>query len=318
MEEFEMKQVADFAERVLTNVSRVIVGKDEVIRKMLAAFLSSAHVLINDVPGVGKTMLARSFAISLGLNFGRVQCTPDLTPSDITGFNVLDPRTGQFSFKKGVLFTDVLLVDEINRATPRTQSALLQAMAEKQVSIDGLTYQLSEHFFVIATQNPVEFEGTFPLPEAQLDRFAVCLSLGYLGKDQEIELLRRLERSHPIESLEPVCQPGELARMKELVKDVYVDESIVDYVVRIVMRTRSHPDVALGASPRGSIALVHLSRALAAINGRNFVLPDDAKQIALDVLAHRLILKPEARLMRKTKQDIVEEILKSEEAPIRG
>ncbi|HBT39368.1 MAG: MoxR family ATPase [Pseudothermotoga sp.] len=313
-----MKQVADFAERVLTNVSRVIVGKDEVIRKMLAAFLSSAHVLINDVPGVGKTMLARSFAISLGLNFGRVQCTPDLTPSDITGFNVLDPRTGQFSFKKGVLFTDVLLVDEINRATPRTQSALLQAMAEKQVSIDGLTYQLSEHFFVIATQNPVEFEGTFPLPEAQLDRFAVCLSLGYLGKDQEIELLRRLERSHPIESLEPVCQPGELARMKELVKDVYVDESIVDYVVRIVMRTRSHPDVALGASPRGSIALVHLSRALAAINGRNFVLPDDAKQIALDVLAHRLILKPEARLMRKTKQDIVEEILKSEEAPIRG
>ncbi|WP_448536307.1 AAA family ATPase [Pseudothermotoga sp.] len=313
-----MKQIADFAERVLKNVSRVIVGKDEVIKKILAAFLSSAHVLINDVPGVGKTMLARSFAISLGLNFNRVQCTPDLTPSDITGFNVLDPRTGQFSFKKGVLFTDVLLVDEINRATPRTQSALLQAMAEKQVSIDGVTHQLSEHFFVIATQNPVEFEGTFPLPEAQLDRFAICLSLGYLEKEQEMELLKRLQKAHPIESLEPVCEAGELARMKELVKDVYVDESVMDYAVRIVARTRSHPDVALGASPRGSIALVHLSRALAAMSERNFVLPDDVKSIALDVLAHRLILKPEARLMRKTKQDIVGEILNSEEAPIRG
>ena len=313
-----MKQVADFAERVLKNVSRVIVGKDEVIKKILAAFLSSAHVLINDVPGVGKTMLARSFAISLGLNFSRVQCTPDLTPSDITGFNVLDPRTGQFSFKKGVLFTDVLLVDEINRATPRTQSALLQAMAEKQVSIDGVTYQLSEHFFVIATQNPVEFEGTFPLPEAQLDRFAICLSLGYLEKEQEMELLKRLQKAHPIESLEPVCEAGELSRMKELVKEVYVDDSVMDYAVRIVARTRSHPDVALGSSPRGSIALVHLSRALAAMSERNFVLPDDVKSIALDVLAHRLILKPEARLMRKTKQEIVEEILNSEEAPIRG
>lgn len=313
-----MKQVADFAERVLKNVSRVIVGKDEVIKKMLAAFLSSAHVLINDVPGVGKTMLARSFAISLGLNFNRVQCTPDLTPSDITGFNVLDPRTGQFSFKKGVLFADVLLVDEINRATPRTQSALLQAMAEKQVSIDGMTYQLSEHFFVIATQNPVEFEGTFPLPEAQLDRFAICLSLGYLEKGQEIQLLKRLQKTHPIESLEPVCEPDELSRMKEFVKEVYVDDSVMDYAVRIVARTRSHPDVALGASPRGTIALVHLSRALAAMSGRNFVLPDDVKSIALDVLAHRLILKPEARLMRKSKKEIVEEILNSEEAPIRG
>jgi MoxR-like ATPase len=313
-----MKQVADFAERVLKNVSRVIVGKDEVIKKMLAAFLSSAHVLINDVPGVGKTMLARSFAISLGLNFNRVQCTPDLTPSDITGFNVLDPRTGQFSFKKGVLFADVLLVDEINRATPRTQSALLQAMAEKQVSIDGMTYQLSEHFFVIATQNPVEFEGTFPLPEAQLDRFAICLSLGSLEKGQEIQLLKRLQKAHPIESLEPVCEPDELSRMKEFVKEVYVDDSVMDYAVRIVARTRSHPDVALGASPRGTIALVHLSRALAAMSERNFVLPDDVKSIALDVLAHRLILKPEARLMRKSKKEIVEEILNSEEAPIRG
>jgi len=313
-----MKQVADYAERVLKNVSRVIVGKDEVIKQMLAALLSSAHVLINDVPGVGKTMLARSFAISLGLNFNRVQCTPDLTPSDITGFNVLDPRTGQFSFKKGVLFADVLLVDEINRATPRTQSALLQAMAEKQVSIDGMTYQLSEHFFVIATQNPVEFEGTFPLPEAQLDRFAICLSLGYLEKEQEMQLLKRLQKTHPIESLEPVCEPDELSRMKEFVKEVYVDDSVMDYAVRIVARTRSHPDVALGASPRGTIALVHLSRALAAMSERNFVLPDDVKSIALDVLAHRLILKPEARLMRKSKKEIVEEILNSEEAPIRG
>ncbi|KAF2958421.1 magnesium chelatase [Thermotoga sp. Ku-13t] len=313
-----MNQVASFAERVLRNVSRVIVGKDDIIKKMLAAFLSSTHVLINDVPGVGKTMLAKSFAITLGLNFARIQCTPDLTPSDVTGFNVLDPRTAQFSFKKGPIFTDILLVDEINRATPRTQSALLQAMAEKQVSLDGVTYQLSEHFFVVATQNPVEFEGTFPLPEAQLDRFAICVSLGYVTKEQEIELLKRLQRSHPIESLEPVCDPKELSIMKELVKDVYVDDSIMDYVVRIVMRTRSHPDVALGASPRASIALVHLSRALAAIEGRDFVLPDDVKSIAIDVLAHRLILKPEARLMRKTKFDIIQEILNTEEAPIKA
>lgn len=313
-----MNQVASFAERVLRNVSRVIVGKDDIIKKMLATFLSSAHVLINDVPGVGKTMLAKSFAITLGLNFTRIQCTPDLTPSDVTGFNVLDPRTAQFSFKKGPIFTDILLVDEINRATPRTQSALLQAMAEKQVSLDGVTYQLSEHFFVVATQNPVEFEGTFPLPEAQLDRFAICVSLGYVTKEQEIELLKRLQRSHPIESLEPVCDPKELSIMKELVKDVYVDDSIMDYVVRIVMRTRNHPDVALGASPRASIALVHLSRALAAMEGRDFVLPDDVKSIAIDVLAHRLILKPEARLMRKTKFDIIQEILNSEEAPIKA
>ncbi|MBC7122660.1 MAG: MoxR family ATPase, partial [Pseudothermotoga sp.] len=228
------------------------------------------------------------------------------------------PRTAQFSFKKGPIFTDILLVDEINRATPRTQSALLQAMAEKQVSLDGVTYQLSEHFFVVATQNPVEFEGTFPLPEAQLDRFAICVSLGYVTKEQEIELLKRLQRSHPIESLEPVCDPKELSIMKELVKDVYVDDSIMDYVVRIVMRTRNHPDVALGASPRASIALVHLSRALAAMEGRDFVLPDDVKSIAIDVLAHRLILKPEARLMRKTKFDIIQEILNSEEAPIKA
>lgn len=312
-----MNQVASFAERVLKNVSRVIVDKDEIIKKMLATFLSSAHVLINDVPGVGKTMLAKSFAITLGLNFTRIQCTPDQTPSDVTGFNVLDPRTAQFSFKKGPIFTDILLVDEINRATPRTQSALLQAMAEKQVSLDGVTYQLSEHFLVVATQNPVEFEGTFPLPEAQLDRFAICVSLGYVTKEQEIELLKRLQRSHPIESLEPVCDPKELSTMKELVKDVYVDDSIMDYVVRIVMRTRSHPDVALGASPRASIALVHLSRALAAMQGRDFVLPDDVKSIAIDVLAHRLILKPEARLMRKTKFDVIQEILNTEEAPIK-
>ncbi len=312
-----MSSVSNFAKRVLDNVCRVIVGKRNIVEKMLAAFLSSSHVLINDVPGVGKTMLARSFAISLGLNFSRVQCTPDLTPSDITGFSVLDPKTGSFSFKKGPLFTDVLLVDEVNRATPRTQSALLQAMAEKQVTVDGVTYHLNEHFFVIATQNPVEFEGTFPLPEAQLDRFALCLNLGYLEKDQEIDLLKRLQKSHPIESLEAVCEPDELTRMKGLVKEVYVDDSILDYAVRLVARTRSHPDVALGASPRGSIALVHLSRALAAIRGRDFVLPDDVKSLATDVLAHRLILKPEALLMRKTKQMIIAEILETEEAPIK-
>ncbi|MEJ5229606.1 MAG: MoxR family ATPase [Pseudothermotoga sp.] len=313
-----METLETFARRVIENVSKVIVGKESIIEKILASMLSDGHVLLNDVPGVGKTMLARALAVSTGLNFNRIQCTPDLLPSDITGLNILDTKKNEFVFKKGPLFTDLLLADEINRATPRTQSALLQAMAERQVTVDGTTYPLSKHFFVIATQNPVEFEGTFPLPEAQLDRFAICLSVGYLEKTEEMQMLRRLEKLHPIDSLQPICDESELDHAKEIVKQVYIDDSILDYIVRIVSRTRNHEDIALGASPRGAIALMEISKALAALRGREYVLPDDVKEIVIDTLAHRIILRPEARLMRKTKQQIIEEILKTEEAPIKS
>ncbi|HEY8542061.1 MAG TPA: MoxR family ATPase, partial [Pseudothermotoga sp.] len=227
-------------------------------------------------------------------------------------------RHNEFVFKKGPIFTDILLADEINRATPRTQSALLQAMAEKQVTVDGTTYSLSRHFFVIATQNPVEFEGTFPLPEAQLDRFAICVSLGYLDRDDEMKMLRKLEKIHPIDSLEPVCDKQELDEAKQNVKQIYIDDSILDYIIRIVSRTREHEDIALGASPRGAIALMEISRSLAGLRGRDYVLPDDVKEIVIDTLAHRIILKPEARLMRKTKQEILNHILQTEEAPIKS
>lgn len=313
-----MANLEEFKTRIIANVSHVIVGKEEVIEKMLACLLSNGHVLLNDVPGVGKTMLARSLAVSTGLEFNRIQCTPDLLPSDITGLNILDTKQNEFIFKKGPVFTDILLADEINRATPRTQSALLQSMAERQVTVDGITHQLSKHFFVIATQNPVEFEGTFPLPEAQLDRFSICISVGYLSKEYEMKMLRKLEKEHPIDSLKPVCDQNELSQAKEIIKKVYIDDSIIDYIIRIVSRTREHEDIALGSSPRGAIALMEISRALAALRGRDYVLPDDVKAIVIDTLAHRVILKPEARLMRKTKQEILQHILQTEEAPIKS
>ncbi|MFN4190064.1 MAG: AAA family ATPase [Pseudothermotoga sp.] len=313
-----MADLEEFKRKIVTNVSKVIVGKESIIEKMLACMLSNGHVLLNDVPGVGKTMLARSLAVSTGLEFSRIQCTPDLLPSDITGLNILDTRRNEFVFKKGPVFTDILLADEINRATPRTQSALLQSMAERQVTVDGITYHLSKHFFVIATQNPVEFEGTFPLPEAQLDRFSICLSIGYLSREDEMKMLRKLEKEHPIDSLKAVCDQGELERAKEAIKKVYIDDSVIDYIIRIVSRTREHEDIALGSSPRGAIALMEISRALAALRGRDYVLPDDVKTIVIDTLAHRIILRPEARLMRKTKQEILQYILQTEEAPIKS
>lgn len=313
-----MADLEEFKRKIVTNVSKVIVGKESIIEKMLACMLSNGHVLLNDVPGVGKTMLARSLAVSTGLEFNRIQCTPDLLPSDITGLNILDTRRNEFVFKKGPVFTDILLADEINRATPRTQSALLQSMAERQVTVDGITYHLSKHFFVIATQNPVEFEGTFPLPEAQLDRFSICLSIGYLSREDEMKMLRKLEKEHPIDSLKAVCDQDELERAKEAIKKVYIDDSVIDYIIRIVSRTREHEDIALGSSPRGAIALMEISRALAALRGRDYVLPDDVKTIVIDTLAHRIILRPEARLMRKTKQEILQYILQTEEAPIKS
>lgn len=303
----------EFCSKILENVSKVIFGKDEILKKVLAVIISGGNVLLNDVPGVGKTMLAKSFAISLGLDFKRVQCTPDLLPTDITGLNIFDTKNGEFVFKKGPIFTDILLADELNRATPRTQSALLEAMAEKQVTIDGKTHKLSENFFVIATQNPIEFEGTFPLPEAQLDRFTICLNVGYPSIEKESEMLKSMLEKHPIETIEPVSNPEELKIVKETVKSVHIDDSLIDYITKIVHRTRSHPDLAIGSSPRGSISLINVARGTAVIDGRDFVIPDDVKNAAVDTLAHRVILKPETRLMRRTASEIIEEIVNSVE-----
>ncbi|HOI34277.1 MAG TPA: MoxR family ATPase [Mesotoga infera] len=311
-----MPEIDSFGEKLKRNIAKVIVGKDEIIEKALAVLLSGGHVLINDVPGVGKTVFARSLAVSLGLDFRRIQCTPDLLPSDVTGLNVLDIKSNEFIFKKGPVFTEVLLVDEINRTTPRTQSALLEAMGERQVTIDGKTFFMARPFFVMATQNPVEFEGTFPLPEAQLDRFSISLSMGYPDEEYEVALLKGMLLEHPLESLKAVSSRDELLNIMKRVKETKVERSILEYVVAIVSKTRNHRDLSLGSSPRGSIAIVDAARALAGLRGRGFIIPDDVKEIAPEVLSHRIMLKPEARLMRRTARDVVEEILQTVPVPL--
>ncbi len=311
-----MSYVKEFTDNVLKNVSKVIVGKNEAIQKILSVMLTGGHVLLNDVPGVGKTMLARSLAISISAKFKRIQCTPDLLPTDVTGLNILNIKTNEFSFRPGPVFSDILLADEINRTTPRTQSALLEAMGEGQVSIDGTTHKLSKDFFVIATQNPIEFEGTFPLPEAQLDRFSACLSVGYPDINSEFEMLKGVEYIHPVETIESVVNLDELNKAKEKVKDVDFSRDIMKYIISIINSTRKHKDLALGSSPRGSIFLMNLSRAIAAIKGRDFVIPDDVKFMAPDVLSHRIVLTPEARLMKRTTRGIIKEILENIEVPM--
>jgi len=296
-------------ERVINNIEKVIKGKREAIEVVVAALLAKGHVLMEDVPGVGKTMLARALAISLGVDFRRVQFTPDLLPTDLTGLYIYDRKKEDFVFKKGPVFTDVLLADEINRATPRTQSALLEAMAEGQVTVDGITHKLSERFFVIATQNPIEYEGTFPLPEAQLDRFMICVKMGYPDEEAEIQMLTSQEKEHPISQLEPVMNPDELSELQKKVRNVFVSDEVKKYIVDIASATRNHPSLLLGMSPRGSIALMHFSMALAFMDGRDFVLPDDVKRAAVYVIPHRVIQSAESKLKREKKEDIVREIL---------
>lgn len=303
--------IQEYIQKIIDNVEKVIVGKRDSIRLLLVAMICEGHVLIEDVPGLGKTMLGRSLAISLGGVFKRIQCTPDLLPNDVTGVSVYNQQTAAFEFRPGPIFVNVLLADEINRATPRTQSALLEAMQETQVSIDGITHPLPRPFIVVATQNPIEFEGTFPLPEAQLDRFLMQLTIGYPSPEEEQQILRLLRKEHPIQSLQPVVSTNELLEIQPQVWETYVEDSLQTYIIDLINATRDHPDLALGSSPRGSLALFKTAQAYAAIEGRDHVLPDDIQKLARYVLPHRLILKPEAELRGRTRRGVVDDILEN-------
>src|SRR5262245_15449519 len=311
-----MGTIGSFATRVVDNVERVIVGKRETIELALVALLCDGHLLLEDVPGVGKTMLARAMATSIGGTFRRVQFTPDLLPNDVTGVSVFNQRSSEFEFRAGPVFANVLLADEINRATPRTQSALLEAMGERQVSVDGVTHRLSRPFLVLATQNPVEYEGTFPLPEAQLDRFLLRVRIGYPSFDDERQITLNIQHGHPIETLAAVSTPDELVALQGQVADVHVEDSVRDYAIRLARATREHADVALGASPRGTLALLRGSQALAAVGGREFVLPDDVKRLAPYALAHRLILRPESQIRARSGDSVVASLLETIDVPL--
>ena len=304
-----MESAQDFTRGVLDNVGSVIVGKENVIEHLLIALLCEGHVLLEDVPGVGKTMMARALAVSLGVDFRRLQCTPDLLPSDITGTSIFNQETRQFQFIAGPAFTHILLADEINRATPRTQAALLECMGEQQITADGVTRRLPRPFMVIATQNPVEYEGTFPLPEAQLDRFLFKLSLGYLSDEEEAAMLINLGHRHPIENLEAVMDGHGLPEQAEQIWQVTVADSIRDYIVSLVQATRGHADLALGASPRGSLALYRGAQARAALRGRDYALPDDVQALAPLALPHRCIMRSDAALRGRTSEQVIAELL---------
>jgi len=306
-----MTEIETFTAKVLDNVECVIVGKRPVLELFMVALLCEGHVLLEDVPGVGKTMMARALAISLGGGFKRIQCTPDLLPNDVTGVSVFNQQTSQFDFRPGPIFTNILMVDEINRATPRTQSALLEAMQEQQVTVDGVTRRLPRPFLVLATQNPIEYEGTFPLPEAQLDRFLMRLPVGYPAPSDEKVILENLRREHPITRLKPVVEGEKLLELQRLVWEVNVDTTIQDYIVRLVAATRVHPDMILGGSPRASLALYKTSQALAALRGRDFVIPDDIKYLVPATLSHRMIIKPDAELRGRNTAQVLGELLKS-------
>ena len=304
-----MEDVQKFVIPLIENVEHVIVGKRSAIEFIAVALLCEGHVLIEDMPGSGKTMLARSIATSLGISFKRIQCTPDLLPNDVTGVSIFNQKSGEFEFKPGPVFVNILLADEINRATPRTQSALLEAMQEQQVTVDGVTRDLPRPFLVLATQNPIEYEGTFPLPEAQLDRFLMRLSLGYPSHMDERQILVNLWREHPITKIGKVVDGHELFALQKRVWDVNVDGTLQDYIVALADATRKHSDLTLGVSPRGTLALLKAAQAFAAIRGRDYVIPDDIKILVPLTFSHRLILKPEAELRGSTARTILEDVL---------
>lgn len=301
--------VSDLTKRIIANVERAIVGKRKPLVLSLVSWLSEGHVLLEDVPGVAKTMLARSLARSVGCQFKRVQCTPDLLPTDVTGTSIFNQQTSQFEFRPGPVFTQILLADEINRATPRTQASLLEAMAESRVTVDGTTHPLQPPFIVIATQNPVDHEGTFPLPEAQLDRFMMRFSIGYPSMEDELRMLELLQHEHPVASLTPVAQAEEIVQAQRAVRKVHVDPRVRTYILQIIHQTRAHEDLALGGSPRASIALFRCAQAMAAIRGRDYVLPDDVKRILAPVMNHRLLVRPESRLRKVTAEQVLDAIV---------
>lgn len=311
-----MATVQAIAERIIENVERVIVGKRRVVELTVLGMLCQGHVLIEDVPGVGKTVLAKSLAKSVGCTFQRIQFTPDMLPSDVTGVSVFNQKTLEFEFRPGPIHAQVVLVDEINRATPKTQSALLEAMEERQVTVDGKSYLLAEPFMVLATQNPIEYEGTFPLPEAQLDRFMLKLEVGYPSAEEEINVLDRQQFAHPVTSLEQVVSVQELREVQTAIKDIYIDRHVKEYIVNIARQTRQHPDVYLGASTRGAIALYRLAQARAALQNRDYVLPDDVKYLAPWAIAHRVIVGPAARIKDITQREIVLDVL--DKLPVPG
>jgi MoxR-like ATPase len=311
----DAKEVQAFGEKIRHNLEKVIIGKQETLFLTVIGLLCQGHLLIEDVPGVGKTMLARSLAKSLGCSFKRIQFTPDMLPSDVTGVSIYNQNTRDFEFRAGPIMAQIVLADEINRATPKTQSALLEAMEEHQATVDGMTYQLPEPFMILATQNPIEYEGTFPLPEAQLDRFLMQIDLGYTSMANEIHILELQQLQHPIQTLKPVAEVAEIQEMQEMVKYVHVSEPVKEYIVSIVRQTRDHPDVFLGSSPRGSLGLYKAGQARAAMMGRDYVLPDDIKALASHVIAHRVIVNPVARLKDISSRKIVDEIVYSMQVP---
>jgi MoxR-like ATPase len=308
--------VATTASRIIANIEKVVIGKRNQLTLCLVAYLCEGHILLEDVPGTAKTMLGRALARSVGCTFKRIQCTPDLLPTDVTGVSIFNQKTTEFEFRPGPLFAQTVLADEINRTTPRTQSALLEAMAERRVTADGQTYTLKPPFLVIATQNPIDHEGTFPLPEAQLDRFLIRLSLGYPTLEEEGKMLQRLQKSHPIDDLASVANAAEVLACQEAVRDVHVDDKVRKYLLEIVQATREHNEVLLGGSPRASIALFRTAQAMAIINGREFVLPDDVKKMVMPVLGHRVILRPESRLRKITVASVIREIMDEISVPV--
>ncbi|GGM19837.1 ATPase [Paraliobacillus quinghaiensis] len=311
----EISAIQTMAAELKSNVNNVIVGKSEVVDQLLVALIASGHVLLEDVPGTGKTLLAKSLATSLSCSFNRVQFTPDLLPSDVTGLSIYRTQTGEFEFQPGPVFTNILLADEINRATPRTQSSLLESMEERQVTIDGTTRQLEQPFMVIATQNPIESQGTFPLPEAQLDRFFLKIKMGYPSTEEGIEILRRFKQTNPLTNLDAVIDKGLLIKAQDVFTAVYVSEELLAYVVGIVEESRNHKDVLIGVSPRGSQALLRAIQAYAAINGRDYVQPDDVKAMAASVLSHRLVLKPMASRVNNGADTVINDLLNTVTVP---
>ncbi len=308
--------IAETATKLRENIQKVIVGKDEIINLALIAMLCEGHLLLEDVPGTGKTTLAKSIAASLGCTFRRVQFTPDLLPSDVTGIYYYNQKEQEFEFRPGPILAQILLADEINRATPRTQSALLEAMQERQVTVDIATHKLPRPFLVLATQNPIELEGTFPLPEAQLDRFLMKVALGYPDEEGENAILLRFERSDPLETLQPVVETAQIMEMQQAVRTVRVEESVRKYIVNVCRATRTHDDIQLGASPRATMALYRTCQAMAAIDGRDFVIPDDVKQMAPYVLTHRLMVNPQTRLRGRLPEDVIRDVVGAVPVPV--